>query len=36
MDLVTRVQIQDKSVCISANDYGKDQNKIILSPSMGK
>ena len=37
MELVTRVQIMDKAVCISfiANAFGKGMNPSILSSAMG-
>ena len=38
MDTVTRVQILDKTDCIShsTNTLGKGMNPIILPPAMGK
>ena len=38
MDMATRVQILDKTDCIShsTNTLGKGMNSIILHPAMGK
>ena len=38
MDMVTQVEIQDETICISnsINTFGKGLNQTVLLPTMGK